>query len=134
MSDLDWVTARHQCSLDSIFNQLATQVQADVETRKALSSGTPLRCDVENHVISVILEGIPGMADSVHFCKTESGIEVWDKNRKHMFVGTPTLNDEGECRLKVKGEEKELWQFRKMALEDLFFTPLKGRLARITGS
>jgi hypothetical protein len=34
---------------------------------------------------------------------------------------TLTLNDMGECRLKINGQEREFWQFRRTALEDLFF-------------
>jgi hypothetical protein len=32
-----------------------------------------------------------------------------------------TLNDEGECRLKVGDDELEEWQVLKRALETLFF-------------
>jgi hypothetical protein len=32
-----------------------------------------------------------------------------------------TINDEGKCRLKVGGIEREFWQVRRMALEALFF-------------
>jgi len=31
------------------------------------------------------------------------------------------LNDDGECRLRVKTKQVEFWQFRRMALESLFF-------------
>jgi hypothetical protein len=37
------------------------------------------------------------------------------------FEATPTVNDEGKCRLKVNGIEREFWQVRRMALEKLFF-------------
>jgi hypothetical protein len=37
------------------------------------------------------------------------------------FTGALTLNNNGECRLRVKDEELEQWQVRRMALEELFF-------------
>jgi hypothetical protein len=38
-----------------------------------------------------------------------------------MFDVTATFSDEGECRLKVNGDGRDLWQVRRMALEDLLF-------------
>ena len=38
-----------------------------------------------------------------------------------MFDVTLTFNDEGGCRLNVKAEEHDLWQVRRMALEELLF-------------
>jgi hypothetical protein len=38
-----------------------------------------------------------------------------------MFEVNATFRDEGECRLKVNGEERVLWQVRRMALEELLF-------------
>jgi hypothetical protein len=38
-----------------------------------------------------------------------------------MFDVTATFSDEGDCRLKVNGEERDLWQVRRMALEELLF-------------
>jgi hypothetical protein len=38
-----------------------------------------------------------------------------------MFDVTLTFNDENECRLKVEGKERELWQVRRTALEELLF-------------
>ena len=38
---------------------------------------------------------------------------------KLMFDATLTLNDKGECRLKIGEKELDFWQFRKLALEDL---------------
>jgi hypothetical protein len=38
-----------------------------------------------------------------------------------MFAVTLTFNDQGECQLNVNGEERDYWQVRRMALEDLMF-------------
>jgi hypothetical protein len=38
------------------------------------------------------------------------------------FEGTLTLNDDGDCRLLVNGQELDEWQVLRRALEQLFFT------------
>ena len=38
-----------------------------------------------------------------------------------MFEVTLTFNDEGGCKLHVNQEERDLWQVRRMALEELLF-------------
>jgi hypothetical protein len=45
--------------------------------------------------------------------KTEYGGKV--------LQATLMVNDEGKCCLKADGKERKIWQFRKDALEDLFF-------------
>ena len=37
------------------------------------------------------------------------------------FAVTLTFNDEGDCRLHVDERERDLWQVRRMALEELLF-------------
>jgi hypothetical protein len=44
-----------------------------------------------------------------------------DDTRKTILEGTLSLSDETECRLKVGDKELTFWQFRKRALENLFF-------------
>jgi hypothetical protein len=46
---------------------------------------------------------------------------VRDDNGDPMFEVTPTFSDEGKCRLNVNGQERETWQVRRMALEELMF-------------
>jgi hypothetical protein len=38
-----------------------------------------------------------------------------------MFEVTLTFSDDGKCKLKAKEENREPWQVRRMALEDLLF-------------
>jgi hypothetical protein len=45
--------------------------------------------------------------------KTESVSEI---------NATLTLNNDGDCRFKVNGQELQAWQLSRVALEDLFFT------------
>jgi len=126
-TNFDWVTARYSCSLTNVFETLKLQIQKDVEIRNKLS---PERADyvfkiiTKADIFTVFLEG-----NVTHWgvkfilsSKTVKTIEVRDENDKLMIEATVTLNDDGECRLQVNGQERELWQVRKMALEKLFFS------------
>jgi hypothetical protein len=42
-----------------------------------------------------------------------------------LFRASITLTNGGQCKLRVGEEELEQWQFRRMALEKLFFQPIK---------
>jgi len=122
----DWVGERSKCSVASIFENLKTQIEGDVKRRNALhgTSETPppyqFHFGIENDTISVRLEG-SNLLQSVSFRLRRNTIEVLDHERKPMFTGTATLNNDGECRIKVNAEELTSWQFRKKALEYLFF-------------
>ncbi|HXM40334.1 MAG TPA: hypothetical protein VN924_03735 [Bryobacteraceae bacterium] len=58
---------------------------------------------------------------SVIFSLAEHAISVRDGDGGKMFEVTLTFNDAGECKLNVDDKERELWQVRRMALEDLMF-------------
>jgi len=49
---------------------------------------------------------------------------VRDDKSNPMFEVTAAFSDRGECRLKVNGAERDSWQVRRMALEDLMFSGL----------
>ena len=51
----------------------------------------------------------------------ESCIVVVDENDKELFSASVTVNNDKECVVVVGDEELEQWQFRKKALETLFF-------------
>jgi hypothetical protein len=44
-----------------------------------------------------------------------------DQNDNEFLSATFTLNNDRECKIVVEGEELGSWQFRKKALEPLFF-------------
>jgi hypothetical protein len=100
----------------------------DVDNRQAMQKGPPFhrgfKFIVKNDgtTAAVVVEG-HNIYDCARFKLTATAIEVFDRNDKLRFKATPTLNDEGECRLKIDGQERELWHLRKMALEPLFFPP-----------
>jgi hypothetical protein len=121
--NFDWVTARAECSADKIFEKLKLQVQENVTVRKRLMPS-------ERHygfefvesgstAFSVTVVG-NHLHDSVRFHLGDEQINVrnWNGEEYQLFA---TLCDDGECRVKVNGNEYDLWQVSKMALEDLLF-------------
>jgi hypothetical protein len=128
-NDFDWVTARNGCSIRKVFETLRLQIENDIKIRNE-----SLQSDQKRHYgysygiatavggFRVFLEGVVGMHQTVAFSITQKGsILASDEEGNTVIEGTPTISDDGKCRLKVNGQERELWQIRKMALEDLFF-------------
>jgi hypothetical protein len=119
----DWVTERSSCALPKVFKDLRLQVEEDVKTRNALRpDNSPYEFSVAEHGedFTVLLKA-KDVHRSVAFTLSEHAILVRDDKGDPMFEMTPTFSDEGKCRLKVNGEERELWQVRRMALEELLF-------------
>jgi hypothetical protein len=119
----DWVTARSLCSLPNVFRELRLQIEEDVKTRNALRpKNSPYEFTVaeDGDRFTVHLEA-GEVRMSVTFSLAEHAILVRDSQGKDAFDVTLTFNDEGECRLNVQDKERELWQVRRMALEELLF-------------
>jgi hypothetical protein len=122
-SKFDWVTERSSCSLPKVFQALRIQVEEDVKARNALRpNNSPYEFSVaENGAdFSVLLEA-KDVHRSVTFSVAEHAIVVRADKGNQMFEVTLTFTDEGKCRLNVNGEERDLWQVRRMALEELLF-------------
>jgi hypothetical protein len=125
MEDFDWVGALSSCALSTVFEKLKTQVAADVERRREQlkASGAnytfQFSPDGTNFMVDTLGNKISGRA--IKFKLTDTSIVVYDFQDKLLFEATLTLSDEGECRLLIDKQEKDLWQFRKRALETLFF-------------
>jgi hypothetical protein len=122
--ELDWVKVRAACSLAQVFKALALAIQADVEAVNALlkpESGTRFAfVSYEPKRFSVACEVNHCPSDSVNFTWSETEILVSCRD-EIIFRASLTLTDSGRCKLKVNGSELEQWQFRRKALEDLFF-------------
>ena len=119
----DWVTARSLCSLPNIFKELRLRVEEDVKTRNALRpNNSPYEFSVtENGDEFTVLLETKDTNRSIIFSLADRAIRVRDSRGREMFDVTLTFNDEGECRLNVQEKERELWQVRRMALEELLF-------------
>jgi hypothetical protein len=122
-SKFDWVTERSSCTLPKVFQALRLQVEEDVKTRNALRpENSPYKFSVtaKGDDFTAVLEA-KDLHRSVIFSLAEHAIVVRDDKGGSMFDVTATFSDEGQCRLKVNGEERDLWQVRRMALEELLF-------------
>jgi hypothetical protein len=122
----DWITARSSCSLPKVFATLRSQIEQDVKTRNSLRpSYAPYEFSVgeDTEEIRVRLTA-KEIEKSVTFSLVEHAIVVRGDEGNRLFEITPTFDDCGKCRLKVNGEEREFWQVRRMALEDLMFRGL----------
>jgi len=58
---------------------------------------------------------------SVRFECEKNSITVIGSEGAPNLTARLTLSNDGRCRVIINGQEYELWQFRKMALESLFF-------------
>jgi hypothetical protein len=119
----DWVTERSSCSLPKIFSALRSQVEEDVKSRNALRpDNSPYEFSVAENAgdFTVTLQA-KEVRQSIIFSLGEHTISVRDDKSNPMFDVSLTFTDEGKCRLNVNNQPRELWQVRRMALEELFF-------------
>ena len=124
-SEFDWVTARCECSPLTAFHRLKMQVEQDVESRNSKLSGRNKFRFMGNGISFAVAVDGPGIAgQAIRFKLTPPKIEVLDANDARLFDATVTLSDDGECRLMVDGSEREFWQVRKRALENLLFNQI----------
>jgi len=124
MTYFPWVEELANCSLSVIFEQLKMDVKADVDAKNQIDGDnqfTKYRIAYGPSALSVTFGEMNLTIDSVSFHQTKTAIEVRDAKHEILFTATPTLSDDGKCRLKIGKDECELWQFRKRALEALLF-------------
>ena len=123
-SKSSWVTERFSCSLPKIFKDLRLQVEEDVKTRNGLRpNNSPYEFSVTDNSVTdfTVLLKVEDAHRSVTFTLAEHAIAVRDDKGDQMFEVDLTFTVEGKCKLYVNKEERELWQVRRMALEDLMF-------------
>jgi hypothetical protein len=120
--DFDWVTARAKCSSVELFEKLKMLVENDIEIRNTFrKKDSPYFKIVKANPsrFSVVAEAI-GIHLTVAFSLSNNVISVAGINGP-IFDAIATFCNDGECRAKIGDQEYDLWQLRKMALEDLFF-------------
>jgi hypothetical protein len=122
MTDFDWVKARSECSMTKMFMRLKADVEEDVEAANLLFKGTGVKFGFTPNAASftVYQDVIP--LKEVSFTLNQYNISVGDGREKIKFSATLTLNKDKQCRFLLGTEELEGWQFRKKALELLFFS------------
>jgi hypothetical protein len=123
VSKFDWIAERSSCTLPKIFKTLRIQVEEDVKTRNAQRPKDSL---YEFHLkedvgeFTVLLES-EVVHQSVIFKLAEHAILVLGGEGTLMFEVKLVFDDDGKCRLNVNDEQRDFWQVRRMALEDLLF-------------
>lgn len=124
----NWVKARHECSVLRMFERLRLRAAADVDERNSIRAdrreleGSGLKFELQSNGSRFVIfrDGKP--RGSVTFTLAGSEISIEGDNPPVHFVGAVTLNNQGQCRLRVGQEELEEWQVMKKALECLFFS------------
>jgi hypothetical protein len=122
-SKFAWVAERSACALPRVFKTLKSEVEEDVRARNALRPNhAPYEFCVEEsgNNFSVVLDAID-LRRSITFCLEDHAISVLDSSGNLAFEITLNFNDDGKCVMKAKQENRESWQLRRMALEDLLF-------------
>ena len=119
----DWVTERSRCSLPKIFKELRSEVEEDVKTRNALrphNSPYEFLVTEDGSDFAVLLKANEARK-SVTFTLADHAIQVRDDKGIQMFEVSLIFGDDGKCKLHIDKEERDLWQVRRMALEELMF-------------
>jgi hypothetical protein len=119
----DWVAARSACTLPKMYRQLMAEIEGDVKERNSeRPDNSPYEFLIEEKgtTFSVILQS-QDFRRAITFCYEDHAILVLDASGNQMFEISLVFTDEGICRLKAKEENREPWQVRRMALEDLLF-------------
>ncbi len=128
-ADFDWVTARAKCSAFDMFVRLRELAQRDATRRNVCPEPTTPSDRFRFH-------------DSED--RTRFAFSIWDRagttrrgtdflldgdviriqpTEGEAFEATVTLTDEGDCKLLVGNEVRDLWQVLRRALEPLLFRP-----------
>jgi len=118
--NLDWVAVRAKCSISHVFDSLKDEVQKDVQAQNSLQNHPKFEVKIVGNSFTVI-SGDGGGIRAVVFALAGKTIQIKNGDRQILFEAAITLNDTGECKLKVDNKELESWQVRRRALEELFF-------------
>lgn len=128
LADFDWVSEREKCTPFKIFELLRAQVQSDMQKRNSSTAGTGIKkfnFESDGAWFAVVYK-VDEMSKGVMFSITGNGVNVQDvESRALLHEGILTISNDGHCRLRVEQTEYSLWQFRKLALQDLFFVHRK---------
>ncbi len=121
--EIRWVRERHSCSAYAMFVKLKLEIENDVKERNDVRPEERwygFRVVSRGSAFSVVRDG-NRIGKSVTFSLENEEIVVKDDDDKIVLKASLTLNDEGQCRFKINGKERESWHLRKMVLEEMFF-------------
>lgn len=114
--------------MSKAFHTVRLGVESDVRFRNEQlpKTATPFQAVFESGVLLVFIR-TARTNRAIRFSETEVGITVTDEStgdHKVIVEGKITLNDDGQCRLRVGNKDLEFWQFRRSALEAILFEPV----------
>jgi hypothetical protein len=128
--DLKWVEIRAACTVANVFNQLCDGVKDDVfaiNTTRGFAGENVFKADLHSSGTTIFVgqpNRLPRRRVAIGVVGDRIEVEQEWEGGLHLSASIG-LNNEGRCVLKMKEAEKEIeleqWQFRKMALENLFF-------------
>jgi hypothetical protein len=122
--EFNWTKARAECSAPALFKELQLGIENDIasinstphpNTGDGFISG--LTKDGRTFIVAHRSQNGPRVVFFIH----GDSIEIRDEASGKRYVAVVILNNEGRCKLQISGEELELWQVRRLALETLFF-------------
>ena len=121
--ELAWVERRAACNLAEVFHQLCMEIADDII---AINGLRPKELCFKQESLSdgsiVIGQPMRTPRVTVMIGIVDREIMVRNQLKREEWSATVGLNDAGRCVLRLRnGSELETWQFRKKALEELFF-------------
>jgi hypothetical protein len=122
--DFDWVTARHGCSALQVFEQLRLEAAHNVKTLNALRPQAGFEFFEHADSFGVVRPVFSGSM-AVRFSLAGDEIDIQGRGVEVHISATLTLNDAGECRLKVGTKELTRSQVLRRALEPLLFREIR---------
>jgi hypothetical protein len=127
---MDWIKARLDCSSDHVWITLREQLRSDVNRWKELQSqqANNIEFNTDDRSFTISTRNVrnkqwvrlqyTGFSIEVH---AGIGAATSPEERKHLYTFAPTVNANGECRLRSNGDEIEFWQASRITLEPLLF-------------
>ena len=125
LDDFNWVKALQECSITTEFKRLRDHVEQCVAGIPEPDLGTIVFMDTEMGFAVEMDPGLEGVRPrSVKFAiETDHEIGVIESPSSRTRMLKLILNDEGKCRFRVDGEDREYlrWQVARLVLQPLLF-------------
>jgi hypothetical protein len=122
----DWVKVRAECTLSRMLKTLRDEILIDIATRNNYLTQPEKTAQISFEIkdkdadFYVNRRGI-GLESSVSFGIVGPAIAAIGPHGDTILEATICVSDEGRCLLRANNVAMETWQFRKKALENLFF-------------
>jgi hypothetical protein len=123
-TELNWVEKRAACTAEKMFTQLVLGINEDIKARNIVGADSQFAAGMtsDQKVLIVGEAGTWARKEKLRIFPLDGKVEVRNEFDGTTFSARVFLNDEGRCKLRLEdGTELEQWQFRKKALESLFF-------------